>query len=277
MLEILALIIALAPAAALLWYIRHLDKYEPEPWTYIGRSFVMGALSAVPIYYVELLLERLNPFSGFMSTVYIAFVVAALTEETGKGLFATVSAYWRHEFDEILDGIVYFGVAHMGFAVAENLLYVFVQGSIYDGLLTAMIRTTTAVPMHVVVGMIMGYHVGAFRFGKRWGERLSHLLQALLLPILLHGFYNLGSLNQETIVDGLVDLIRYGFGSALLYAAVVALWLMLLPRVRKAQQASPFRPIAHHQLRAADLPCPHCGAVYPEGANYCPNCGQRLR
>ena len=32
-----------------------------------------------------------------------------------------------------MDGIVYFGVTHMGFAVAENLVYVFLGGDIYTG------------------------------------------------------------------------------------------------------------------------------------------------
>lgn len=280
LLHLLAFIFAIAPAAALLWYIRQLDKYEPEPWPTIGRSFLFGAVSAVPIYFVERWLEGIGPFSGFMGTVYAAFVIAAVTEETGKGLFAYASVWRRPEFNEVMDGIVYYGVAHMGFAVAENLLYVFVQGNIYEGLLTAMVRTTTAVPMHVVVGMIMGYHMGVVRFAHRWQEKALHLAEGWLLPVLLHGFYNLGSLNQETTVDALIsllDLLRYGLGSALLYAAVVALWLFLMPRVKKAQMASPFRPIAAVQLAAAETPCPHCGAIYPEGGNYCSNCGESVR
>jgi len=261
----------------MLWYIRHLDKYEPEPWTVMGGAFFLGALSAVPIYFGEVFLAQFGPATGFLSTLYTAFVVAALCEETGKGLFATLAVWRRREFNEVLDGIVYYGVAHMGFAVAENLLYVFVQGNIYDSLLTAMVRTTTAVPMHVVVGMIMGYHMGVVRLSRRPSEKLMHLAEGWLLPILLHGAYDVGSLNQETAVNALIDLLRYGFGSALLYAAVVALWLFLLPRVRRAQQASPFRPIAHRPLAAAESPCPHCGAVYPAGANYCPQCGEPLR
>lgn len=277
LLHILAFIFAIAPAGALLWYIRHLDKYEPEPWSTIGRAFFAGAFSAIPIYFIEVFLEGISPFQGFMGTVYASFVVAALVEESGKGLFAHTAVWWRPEFNEVLDGIVYFGMAHMGFAVAENLLYVFVRGDIYEGLLTAMVRTTTAVPMHVVVGMIMGYHMGVARFARRMQEKVLHIAEAWILPVLLHGFYNLGSMNQETAVTALIDLIRHGFGSALLYAAVVALWLILMPRVKKAQQASPFRPIAAIQLAAADTPCPHCGAIYPEGGNYCSNCGESLR
>jgi len=276
-LHVLAFIIAVAPAGALLWYIRHLDKYEPEPWWLLGRLFLAGALSAIPIYFVEGYLSGLSPYTGFVGTLFTAFVVVGLTEELGKGLFAFLAIWRRPEFNEVLDGIVYFGVAHMGFAMAENLLYVFQRGDIYEGLLTAMVRTTTAVPMHVVVGMIMGYHVGVTRFARRTREKVLHLAEGAILPVLLHGLYDVGSLNQETAMNALIDLLRYGFGSALLYAAVVALWLFLMPRVRKAQQASPFRPIAAIQLAAADSPCPYCGAVYPAGGNYCSNCGESVR
>lgn len=276
MLHLLAFIIAIAPALALLWYIRRLDKYEPEPWGVIGLAFVAGALSAVPAYYIEVYVSGLNPFIGFLGTVYTAFVVAAVTEELSKGTLATLATWWRSDFNEVLDGIVYYGVAHMGFAVAENLMYVFVRGNIYDGLLTAMVRTTTAVPMHVVVGMIMGYHMGVARFARPW-QKVLHIGQAFLLAIFLHGFYNLGSLNQEVTVNALIDLLRVGFGSALLYAAVVALWMILLPRVKKAQEASPFRPVPMRTMPVADQPCPYCGDEYPEGANFCSRCGAQLR
>jgi len=277
LLHLFALVIALVPAIAMLWYIRHLDKYEPEPWTHIAGAFVAGVLATIPIYFVEVLLDQISPFSGFMATVYISFVVAALVEETGKGIAAWAACWRRPQFNEVMDGIVYFGVTHMGFAVVENLVYVFLNGDIYTGLLTAMVRTTTAVPMHVIVGMIMGYHAGVVRFAHTRREKVLHVLEGWVLPSLLHGFYNLGSLNQDMALESLTDLIRYGFGTALLYAAVVALWLALLPRVRKAQQASPFRPVAAYQLTAADVPCPHCGGIYPVGARFCPNCGKKLQ
>lgn len=278
MLHLLAFIFAIAPAAVLLWYIRRLDRFEPEPWPSVARAFFFGALSAVPIYFVEAYLQRISPFTGFVGTLFAAFVIAAMTEETGKGFFAYLAVRRRPEFNEVMDGIVYFGVAHMGFAVAENLLYVFVDGDIYQGLLTAMLRTTTAVPMHVVVGMIMGYHMGVARFANGWRERSLHLAEGWLLPVLLHGFYNVGSFNQVSAMGpALLDLLRYGFGSATLYAAVAALWYFLMPRVKRAEQASPFRPIASIQLAAAETPCQYCGAIYPEYSNYCPICGQAIQ
>lgn len=272
---ILALILALAPAAMLLWYIRHLDKYEPEPWRLIGVAFLAGCLSVIPAAVIETTLGA-GRYTGFFGTLYTAFVVAGLTEEFCKGAFTFAAVWRRPQFNEIMDGIVYFGVGHMGFAVTENLKYVLLDsgGDVVTGLMTAFVRSTTAVPLHVIVGMIMGFHFGAARY-MRWSlKRVEHLLAALALPVLLHGIYDVAALNQDpTKATDLLGLLSVGFGSALMYAAVAALWLILLPRVRDAQAASPWRPQRDASLPVAPVACPHCGSAYPLSANFCHWCG----
>lgn len=270
---LLALILALAPGVALMWYIRYLDRYEPEPWGNIALAFFAGSFSVIPALLIG---EPLNmiKFNGFLGTVWTAFVVAALNEEFCKGFMARAAIWEKKEFNEVMDGVVYFGVAHMGFAITENLLYVFANsgGNVAQALMTAFVRTTTAVPLHVVVGMIMGYHMGVAKFETRPAERLKHYAEALLIPVLLHGFYDVAAFNQQGMVQisGPADLIRVGFGSASLYAAVVALWLFLLPRIRKAKESSPFRP--KESLEVSPTVCYNCGSYYPLEAHYCHIC-----
>lgn len=269
----LALILALAPGAALMWYIRYLDRYEPEPWRNIAMAFFAGCLSVIPAVLIGIPLDKIK-FAGFLGTVWTAFVVAALVEEVCKGAMAYAVTRKKSEFNEVMDGVVYFGAAHMGFAITENLLYVFANsgGNVAQALMTAFVRTTTAVPLHVVVGMIMGYHMGMAKFGSSPGERIKHYLEALLIPVLLHGFYDVAAFNQQGAVQitGAADLIRVGFGSASLYAAVVALWLFLMPRLRKAKARSPFRP--KESLEVAPRVCYNCGSFYPLEAHYCHIC-----
>lgn len=275
---LLAFILALAPAGGMLWYIRQMDKYEPEPWKTVGLAFFAGCLSVIPALVGELLLSAwgkgrlgLVP-SSFLGTLFSAFVVAGVMEEVSKGALTAALIWRKPDFNEVLDGMVYFGVGHMGFAVTENFKYVFGQENMVMGLKVAFLRSTTAVPMHVICGMIMGYHLGMLRYSKRLGERVRHFLQAFILPILLHGFYDLAALNEATEIRTVSDLIRAGFGTAAFYAAIVALWVILLPRVKAAQEASPWRPLPV-SLPASSTICPGCGSVYPEGANYCHMCG----
>jgi RsiW-degrading membrane proteinase PrsW (M82 family) len=268
---ILSLILSLAPAAVLLWYIRSMDRYEPEPWPTVFRTFLVGCLSVIPALLIEQRLAH-GDTSSFVGTVYMSFVVAAMTEELCKGALTFAYIWRRPEFNEVMDGIVYFGVGHMGFAVTENLMYVFTRGEATQSILTAFVRATTAVPLHVIVGMIMGYHLGMVRFTRHWWVKGKHLLAALSLPIGLHGVYDLAAFNKDVEIERVADLLRAGFGTALMYAAVAALWAFLIPRVQKAQEASPWRPISETTLPAAPVPCPYCGSPYPLEANYCHMC-----
>lgn len=274
---LLLLLLAIVPALGLLWYIRHLDRYEPEPWQLLLRAFLFGCVSVLPALALEKVLPP-SPWGGFWSTVYQAFVVVALSEEFFKGAFAHMAVWWSKDFDEVLDGLVYYGMVHMGFAVTENLIYIFWagDGSAEHALMTALIRTTTAVPMHVLVGMIMGYHAGVSRFSNRVGRRIQHTLISLALPLALHGLYDVAAFNQSASVDSLIDVLRVGFGSALLYGVVVALWLVLLPRVREAQSASPWRPRAEGSLPLHPDPCPACGCDFPLEAHFCHRCGSPI-
>jgi hypothetical protein len=54
-----------------------------------------------------------------------------VTEEASKGLFPLMLLWWRRaELDGVLDGIVYAGMAGIGFAFTENILYL---GASYNG------------------------------------------------------------------------------------------------------------------------------------------------
>jgi len=269
----LAFLLALAPGGAMIWYIRRLDKYEPEPWSRMWLAFLAGCISVLPALLIESLLS-FGSSGTFLGTVWSAFVVAALTEELCKGAMAYAFMWRRPEFNEVMDGVVYFGVAALGFAITENLGYVFINsdGNAAQALMTGFVRTTTAVPLHALSGMIMGYHMGMFRFARTTAERTKNLIEAFLLPILLHGVYDLAAFNQDNAVTSVTDLLRVGFGTALFYAAIVALWVVLLPRIRKAQDASPWKPQAWPTMPVAPTGCPSCGSAYPMGANYCHMC-----
>jgi RsiW-degrading membrane proteinase PrsW (M82 family) len=270
---LVALILALAPGAALLWYIRRMDKYEPEPWNMIGLAFFAGCLSVIPALIIETVLSGVH-IGGFLGTVFIAFVVAAATEEASKGALTYGFMWKKPAFNEIMDGVVYFGVGHMGFAVTENLKYVFIEsgGNVVQGLMNAFVRSTTAVPLHVIVGMIMGYHMGMARYARTPQERIKNYLQAFAWPVLLHGFYDLAAFSRSAKVQDVSSLMEVGFGSALMYVAVVALWLVLLPRIKRAQELSFFKPQESPTMPVAPTACPNCGSAYPLGANYCQNC-----
>ncbi|MBN3036353.1 MAG: PrsW family intramembrane metalloprotease [Bacteroidales bacterium] len=204
------LILALAPVLIILFYIYFRDKYEKEPLGLLLRALLTGAFITLPIILTEQWLHtRGNHHQGYMAAAYQAFIIAALTEETFKfaGLFLLV---WRHRaFNEKFDGIVYGVFVSLGFAAVENILYVYEFGHE-----VAYSRALTAVPAHAVFGIVMGYYLSMARFSKKM--RFYFLLQALLIPILLHGIYDFILMTEHqwlllVFIPYLIYLWRTGF------------------------------------------------------------------
>ena len=177
---------AIAPAFMVIFYIYLKDKYEKEPKRVMIYSFLLGAIVSVlitTILYVffDYFLPLNNKFS--LTQLFIkAFFVVGLSEEFSKYVIVRYYSQPRRAFNEPFDGIVYAVMVSMGFAMVENLMYVF-QG----GLQVALIRAFTAVPAHATFGIIMGYFMGKAKFN---GMRIADNLIGLSLAVLLHGLYD---------------------------------------------------------------------------------------
>ncbi|MDX1284445.1 MAG: PrsW family glutamic-type intramembrane protease [Draconibacterium sp.] len=178
------LIISLAPVIIIAAYIYFRDKYEKEPLRLLLFALVAGALTVIPVLFLERFLDQFTVnFYGLLAAAWKAFVVAAFSEE----LFKYIALYlliWRSpEFNEKFDGIVYAVYVSLGFAGVENVLYV-MEG----GFSTGIMRAVTAVPAHAIFGITMGFYFGLAKFYEK--ERGSLKRKALLYPILLHGIYD---------------------------------------------------------------------------------------
>jgi RsiW-degrading membrane proteinase PrsW (M82 family) len=178
------LILATAPVIIILVYVYVRDKYEKEPLAFLFKALLAGMLITLPIILVNLWIEGYKVyFEGLLQVGYVAFIVAGLVEE----LFKFIALYllvWHHrEFNEKFDGIVYAVFISLGFAMVENIMYVYRFGET-----TGYLRAFTAVPAHALFGVTMGYFFGLAKFGEI--KRYVNLLKALFFPVLLHGVYN---------------------------------------------------------------------------------------
>ena len=73
----------------------------------------------------------------------------------------------------------------LGFAAFENFVYVLIFG-----LGTAVVRMFTAVPMHAMTAVLMGYEIGRAKFALSPSERDRFLRRALWIPLALHALYD---------------------------------------------------------------------------------------
>lgn len=177
---------AIAPAFIIIIYIYLKDKYEKEPKLIMLYSFLLGAIVSVLISTVlYVLLDYFVPLpddNNIAQQFIKAFFVVALIEEFSKYVIVRYYSQPRKAFNEPFDGIVYAVIVSMGFAMVENLIYVF-QG----GLEVAVIRAFTAVPAHATFGILMGYFMGKAKFN---GKRIADNLIGLALAVLFHGTYD---------------------------------------------------------------------------------------
>lgn len=178
------LILSLAPVLIIAFYIYFRDKYEKEPFGLLLMSLLAGGVIIIPVLMVDKLLEYIISFF-FTETgpAYTAFVSAGMVEEGFKFLAVFVLVWKNPNFNEKFDGIVYAVFVSLGFAMVENMMYVF-QGGIQTGIL----RAVTAVPFHALVGVSMGFYFGLAKFQPE--KRKGLLLKAFLFPFFFHGLYD---------------------------------------------------------------------------------------
>jgi len=176
--------LAVAPVLIILIYIYVRDKFNREPFWLLFLSLVGGMFSVIPVLIVGSFTELFLPyFRGIDRAAYEAFVQAGFVEELFKYLIVLLLVWRSRHFDERFDGIVYAVFVSMGFALVENILYVF-----GGGVSTALMRFITAVPAHAIFGIAMGYYLGMAKFNP-W-RRSTYIALAFLVPWILHGFYD---------------------------------------------------------------------------------------
>ncbi len=175
------LLLAVIPAVIIMFNVRKLDKAEPEPRGLLAKLFIFGALTVISAVLLGMVAEALNIFDEG-TTAYILFdnfIATALIEEGGK-YFVLKKCTWKHPaFNYTFDAVVYAITVSLGFATVENIFYVM------DGdIVTALMRAVLSVPGHAIDGLFMGCYYGAARLSGRKS------VATLLVPVLLHGFYD---------------------------------------------------------------------------------------
>jgi protease PrsW len=177
----------------LLW----LDRFEAEPTGLLLFAFGWGAAVAtlIAILVNSTSVALLKASGGDITPA--AVVIAPIVEETSKGLAVLlVFLYRRREFDGVVDGIVYAGMAGIGFAFTENVLYLgrALADAGVDGLaVTFVLRCVFGPFAHPLFTMATGVGFGiAVTTRKRWVRTTAPIL-GWLLAVTLHGLWNLSA------------------------------------------------------------------------------------
>lgn len=199
---VILLLLALAPGTFLVWYFYHRDSYEPEPKLKIVRIFFLGALMVIPAAIAEMLIANVTKITthSLLHIFVLSFIIIAPIEELLKYFAVRRWIYNSLEFDEAMDGIVYTVSASLGFATAENLVYV-----VSLGIGTGVTRAFLTVPGHALFGALMGSYIGRAKFNPVKETQL--LTMGVVLAIFCHGLYDFLALSRSAFSSLIILLL----------------------------------------------------------------------
>ena len=196
--------VALAILPGLIWLFFFLreDKH-PEPGRMILKVFLFGALLAIPVIalfvVIEPFLEVLLSLALGKLLIIVAF--APIIEEVAKYLAVRTSVLYHTECDEPVDIMIYAVTAALGFATVENILFLLPLGvsfSLQEVVMGSFMRFIGATLLHAIASAIMGYFLALSVMKKK--KRMQFVIGGLVIAILLHSAYNLLLVIQMAII-----------------------------------------------------------------------------
>lgn len=180
----LKLLAAIAPAIVLVMIMIRKDN-RPEPNKWLWAAVGLGVLICPVLFLLAFLGWPVIETDSLWTAFLTSFVTAAIPEECLKFMALLILARCCKHFDEYFDGIVYAVCIGMGFAGLENIMYVI---GYEEWIYVSITRALLSVPMHYFFAIIMGTFFSLGWFDKR--NRKVYFSAALLLPIIVHGFYD---------------------------------------------------------------------------------------
>jgi RsiW-degrading membrane proteinase PrsW (M82 family) len=226
-----SLLLGFVPVFFFAWFVYWMDRYEKEPKVLLGAVFAWGAVVAAGLaFLVNTTLATgvyLFTQSEAATNLTTGSLIAPVVEEILKGLAVlVVFLAARHEFDSLLDGIIYAGIVALGFAATENTLYIYRDGYLangYAGLLgLAFVRVVLVGWQHPFYTAFIGIGLAVTRLARDQFLRVSAPLAGLFLAILLHSMHN----TLATVARGFGGLVLGTFidWSGWVFMLLLVLW-----------------------------------------------------
>lgn len=240
-------------------FIRYLvgqDRGPKEP----KKALIMAALIGAAALPVAIVLESrfisdFNPDGLYAIPIQEIFritTLVALIEEGAKSIPLLIFLYHKRYFNEMSDGIIYFGITGMTFGVLESVGY-----SLSYGAGTGVARIIIAPFIHAAFCAVFGWALALYKV-RRWPGLI--VLIGAMLSVALHALYNFG------LFYGRWWSIVASLGLAVILN--IGIFVLLKQSRRLDVQAG----IA---TDGENLFCRMCGRPNPERFVFCTSCGKR--
>jgi len=133
----------------------------------------------------------------FLVSQTLIFTAWSAIEEVMKFLVAKVTVLRRREDDEPIDPVIYMVTVALGFAAAENTLFLIsplAGDSLLQTVMTGNLRFVGATLLHVLSSAAIGVMLG-LSFYRSKNVRRLYSVGGVILAVLLHSIFNFLILN----------------------------------------------------------------------------------
>lgn len=192
------ILLAILPSIIIAFIIYKADRKEKEPKKELLSAFLIGMASIILTLIISYFFGVSNfklDSSDIISIAIYSFIGIGFIEEFSKWICSYFFLKNNKNFDYLFDGIVYVAFVSLGFATVENVLY-----ALSSGISTVIVRAITTVPAHAFFGISSGYFISLSKKEKivhNNEKKTYYLFLSLLVPFLLHGFYDFCLLTQN--------------------------------------------------------------------------------
>ena len=227
---IIILLLTILPSVILFSVILYSDRKSKEPLLMILICAFSGAFTICLSLLLDKLVLKFNLLSGGLFTDANSYniyriMIFAFIEEYSKVLILYLFLFKNKNYDDIFDGFVYSSITALSFSLVETFLYVMNEQTYADMSSLAVLRNFTAIPLHLVCGIAMGYFLSLEKFSKKKSKKLLNMALALLVPTAIHTVYNvffsIVSLTDVSVVYALVIIL---FVLSIYLIGIVFIW-----------------------------------------------------
>ena len=214
----LSFLFAVIPMLLFAYLVYWVDRYEKEPVFLLGVVFLWGAIIAAGGAFI------INTFLGLgiylftgsheFTELSTSSAIAPVIEESLKGMACLfIFIFFRHEFDSILDGIIYAAITAIGFAATENLYYIYNYGYLENGLNGILymffVRVILVGWQHPFYTSFIGIGLAVSRLTRNFTIKIIAPIIGWGLAVITHSIHNIMSTifqgNQSVTISIIFD------------------------------------------------------------------------
>jgi protease PrsW len=217
------LLLSLAPALAVLWFYWRQDR-RPEPRGAMAIVFCAGFLACGVAYPVERWAQQFFPPGRRLFLECL--LIPGLIEESVKLFVVVLAVWWRRDFDEPIDGLVYGTAAALGFTFGEDWRYYLLHG--------ADVSRIFSIAAHPWFSCLWAAALGIARF-QPWRRGLPLVLAGLAGSALVHGVFDWCILAAD--LQPALSWLRFFIGPLMIVLYLKMDWLLEAMHRRKPAAA----------------------------------------